>query len=301
MIEPPPTRADASGTLFASGEREAMDWSLVLLSQGIEATVLHDPEAGCWLVVPPPDQLAAAQESIRLYQQENRAWPFRQPLPWAGAAFDWTAVAWVGLIAVFFALQTQPGSTLGEIGISRAGLVRAGEWWRPVTATLLHADLGHLALNAVFGLMLLGMAMGRFGSGLALLVTLLSGAFANVVPLLWREDWAGSLGASGAVMAALGMLAADSAVQQMQRRQSQRLVIQALAGGVMLFMLVGLSPSSDVPAHVCGFIAGMILGLPLAWLPVTTLHRARWNILAGFGYCALLTCGWMWALVREGG
>jgi membrane associated rhomboid family serine protease len=165
----------------------------------------------------------------------------------------------------------------------------------------LHADLGHLALNAVFGLMLLGMAMGRFGSGWALLTTLISGASANVLPLLWREDWEGSLGASGVVMAALGMLAADAVVQQIQRRQSLRLVIQALAGGVLLFVLMGTSPSSDIPAHVSGFVAGFALGLPLAWLPLTRLRQGRGNLLAGFSYCAAMSGAWIAGLCSAPG
>jgi len=275
-----------------------MDWSLVLLSQGIESTVQHDPLTGEWVLRVEEDQVPAALHSIRLYERENRAWPFRQTLPWVGAAFDWAAVAWVGLIAVFFLLQTQPASTLYDVGVSRAGLVRAGDWWRPVTATCLHADLGHLALNAVFGLLLLGMAMGRFGSGPALLATLISGALANVIPLAWREDWAGSLGASGVVMAALGLLAADAVVQQLQRRQRGRLVAQALGGGVMLFVLMGTSPSSDIPAHTAGFVLGILLGLPLAWLPMTAIHRTRCNLVTGGVYCVLLCGAWIVAMTR---
>jgi membrane associated rhomboid family serine protease len=301
MIEAWPPKADTPNTIPASSEREAMDWSLVVLSQGIESTVLHDAAEGRWQLLVGAQDMAAAQDSIRLYEQENRAWPLRQPLPWVGASFDWTAVGWVGLIAVFFALQTQPGSSLEAVGVSRAGLVRAGEWWRPITATLLHADLGHLALNAVFGLMLLGMAMGRFGSGISLAVTLVGGALANATPLLWREDWAGSLGASAVVMAALGLLAGDAIMQQIQRRQPRRLVIQALAGGVMLFVLMGTSPSSDIPAHASGFVAGVMFGIPLAGLPLTTLRCARGNLVAGFLYCALVSGAWIWGLSRPVG
>lgn len=292
-----PADANRPG-LSVSGRRQAMDWSLVLLSQGIESTPLQDPVTGQWLLGVAEERMSAARDTIRLYERENRAWPLRQALPWAGGAFDWAAVAWVFLIAVFFMLQTQPGSMLNDAGVSRTGLVRAGEWWRPLTATCLHADLGHLALNSVFGLLLLGLAMGRFGSGLALLVTLLAGALANVMPLMWREDWAGSLGASGVVMAALGLLAAGAVMHQVKRRQLYRLLAQGLGGGVMLFVLLGTSASSDIPAHAAGFLFGVLLGLPLALLPLTTAHRARWNLVAGGAYCVLLCGAWILALTR---
>jgi rhomboid protease GluP len=285
--------------LMAASEREAMDWSLVLLSQGIESTVLPDALSSRWHVVVAAEELSAARLTLELYERENRAWPLRQPLPWVGLSFDWTAMAWVGLVAVLFSLQTQAGSMLEPAGVSRVGLVRTGEWWRPVTATFLHADIAHLTSNAVFGFVLLGLVMGRFGSGLALLTTLISGTLANVFTALWRPDVAGSLGASGVVMAALGLLAADAVMHRAQRGQPRRLLLGALGGGVMLFVFMGTSPASDVAAHAGGFVVGLMCGLPLACLPVTTLHRARWNLVAGFVYCALASGAWIWALTVD--
>jgi len=181
-------------------------------------------------------------------------------------------------------------------GICNAGSVRSGEWWRIVTVTTLHADLGHLAMNAVFGILLLGLAMGRFGSGLTLLATALCGVFANALTLMWRDDRASGLGASGVVMAALGLLAADAAMQYWRRKQPPRLIAEGVVGGVMLFVLVGVSPTSDVAAHAAGFFSGLLVGLPLAALPLTVIHRYRWNLFAGFAYALLMTLSWALAL-----
>lgn len=277
-------------------EREAMDWSLVLLSQGIESILHRDNDTGKWQLAVPTEQLNAANSVIQLYEQENRAWPFRRALPWAGFSFDWSVLAWVGMIAVLFGLQSQSGSVVETSGISTAGLVRDGQWWRTITATTLHADLGHLATNAAFGTLLLGIAMGRYGSGIALLTTTLGGAIANMLTALWRDDLSSGLGASGVVMAALGLLTADSVVQQWRRRHPRRLMVGGLAGGLLLCALLGFSPTSDVPAHVMGFTMGLLFGLPLAVMPLTTIRQDRWNFLAGLLFCGLMAGSWWLAL-----
>jgi len=151
-------------------------------------------------------------------------------------------------------------------------------------------------MNATFGILLLGVAMGRFGSGLTLLTTTVCGLSANLLTLLWRDDRVSGLGASGVVMAALGLLAADATMQYWRRKQPPRLIAEGIVGGLMLFVLVGVSPTSDVAAHAAGFFSGLLLGLPLARLPLTIIHRPKWNLLAGFAYGLLLTLAWAWAL-----
>jgi membrane associated rhomboid family serine protease len=296
MVMDVPARPEADGPLAASGRWQALDWSLVLLSQGIESTVQHDPQTGQWWVEVPVGQQAAAASCLQRYERENRAWPFRHPLPWPGAAFDWTVLAWVVLISALFVLQTRPDSIVESAGICNVGWVRSGEWWRALTATTLHADLGHLAMNSVFGILLLGVAMGRFGSGLTLLATSICGFLANLVPLLWREDRVSGLGASGVVMAALGLLAADATFQYWRRKQPPRLIAEGIAGGFMLFVLVGVSPGSDVATHTAGLVGGLVLGLALASLPWTTVRRPAWNLIAGLLYCVIMSAAWVRAL-----
>ena len=288
-----------SDVITTRNERQAMDWSLVLLSQGIESTVLHELDSGQWGLEVESHEFSEAQTSIERYEWENRAWPFRHSLPWPGFAFDWTVLAWAGVIAALFFLQTRPDSTVEAAGICNAGLVRSGEWWRLLTATTLHGDLGHLAMNTAFGILLIGVAMGRFGSGPTLLTTTVCGFLANLITLMWRDDRVSGLGASGVVMAALGLLAADATIQYWRRKQPPRLIAEGIAGGLMLFVLVGVSPTSDVAAHAVGFITGFLLGLPLAGLPLTTIHRPRWNLLTGGLYSLLIAVGWVWALTAQ--
>src|SRR5258708_2564711 len=146
----------------ARSRRQAMDWSLVLLSQGIEHTVERSEPAASWELQVAAQDNEKALEAIRLYQLENRHWPWRQRLFTPGVLFDWASVCWVILVCVFFGVSnSQPA--MEAAGVMDTSAVARGESWRLFTAIWLHADLAHLASNAVFGFAFLGLAMGRYG------------------------------------------------------------------------------------------------------------------------------------------
>src|SRR5690348_4231101 len=64
----------------ARSRRQAMEWSLVLASQGIECTLAApEPPDGWGLIVPSVDY-SRASEALQLYQMENRHWRWRHQL-----------------------------------------------------------------------------------------------------------------------------------------------------------------------------------------------------------------------------
>ena len=173
--------------------------------------------------------------------------------------------------------------------------VSDGQWWRLFTAIFLHANLGHLAENASIGLVLLGLVMGGYGTGVGLLAALLAGAGGNVLAWLVYENHL-SLGASGMVMGCLGLLAAQSIPRARERRPGMwKYALAGTAAGLMLFALLGTSPGSDVVAHLGGFVVGFALGVPLALAPRLT-HRTAVNLLAGGLFCLLVVLCWWLAL-----
>src|ERR1043166_9017920 len=175
--------------------REAMDWSLVLVSQGIETAIDFSEETGWGLVVPESDR-EHALASIEQYRRENARWPWRRRISREGILFDWAGLGWVLLVICFFWIQQhRPG--FREAGLMDAAAVSRGEWWRLFTAIFLHGDVAHLALNASTGLLLLGLAMGRYGTGLGLLAALLAGVGGNVASWPVYAHGPPSLGASG--------------------------------------------------------------------------------------------------------
>lgn len=273
-----------------------MDWSLVLASQGIETTIEEHPAHGWTLVVAKAD-LAAAQAAIEQYRRENLRWPWRRQVSESGLLFDWAGVLWVVINAAFFWFNGTPAD-LRPAGAMDMAALKHGEWWRLFTAEWLHADFLHLASNSVFGLLLLGLALGRYGTGVGLLAAYLAGAAGNVASALLHGESYRSLGASGVVMGALGLLAMQSVALLKQNPHAVRLALGGLTGGGMLFLLLGLNPGSDVTAHLGGFFAGILFGAALAPIPRLT-NRHRLNLAAGLSFAALVV--WTWGLALRHG
>ncbi len=261
----------------ARTRRQAMDWSLVLASQGIEATI-HRDELRQWMLLVSPIDHTRALESIRLYRQENRHWDWRQPLPWSGVTYHWGAVV-VCLLLAFIHQAAAASPVLQGHWEFRSESFAAGQWWRLFTAVLLHADVAHLLANVTTGVVFFGLVMGRFGAGCALLAAFAAGAAGNVFGYLLHARPYTGLGASGAVMGALGLLAFSHAAQWRSNPVAVRDLLRAAGAGVLLFVLFGVNPNSDVAAHVGGFIAGAGFGAGLSFVPV--------RVLSGKGFAAL--------------
>ena len=275
----------------AWSRRQAMDWSLVLASQGIEHAIEGADGTGFRLIVAESDHVTALN-AIRLYRRDSRRWRWRKTISANGAIFDGVGLAWVALTVFFYWLSISRAG-FREAGILNGSVFTAGQWWRLFTATLLHADAMHLATNALFGFILLGFAAGCYGTGLGLLAAFLAGVAGNLASLALHGKSIRGLGASGVVMGALGLVAVHSIAYLRKPPGSSKLFIGGLAGGVMLFTLLGLSPGTDTIAHFGGFVAGIVMGAFLALLspPPST---ARINFAAGLGFMALVI--WTWAL-----
>lgn len=274
--------------------RQAMDWSLVLVSQGIETTIEPPEESGWGLSVAAQDY-DRALEILRQYQSENRHWPWRQKISEQGVLFDWGSIGWAVLLGFFFWIQTHARDAFRDAGLMDAVAVSHGEWWRLFTAIFLHADLGHLAMNAAIGLVLLGLTMGSFGTGVGLLAAYLAGVGGNLATWLIFSEGHRSLGASGMVMGCVGLLAAKSISFQAVTRWKYALT--GVIGAVMLFALLGLSPNSDVLAHLGGFVSGLALGTISLLMPKLARNTAA-NIFAGVVFCLLVVLPW-WAALNH--
>lgn len=275
----------------ARSRQQAMDWSLVLASQGIEHVLDHSEELG-WSLITEEAHHSAALSAIRQYRVENRRWPWQNTIPKTSEVFDWFALAWVLLTVVFYWLSDQRASIEGA-GIVNGVEVAGGEWWRLFTATMLHANIAHLAANAGFGILLLGLAMGRYGTGLGLLGAFLAGAAGNVVSWMAHGNEFRGLGASGVVMGALGLITVQSSFDQSRRHpQTVRVILAGVVAGLMLFVLLGVSPDTDVVAHFGGFTAGIAIGFLLRILP----HNPVTNVMAALLFVLLLLSTWWLAL-----
>jgi rhomboid protease GluP len=270
-----------------------MDWSLVLVSQGVESTIEYSEDGTGWGLLVAGHDYENALNAIYQYRLENRRQPWRREVLGAGILFDWGSLAWVFLLVLFFWLNTR--TDLQVAGIMDTAAVVGGQWWRLFTAIWLHADLGHLAANASIGLVLLGLAMGRYGTGAGLLAAYLTGAGGNLIAWLLSSELHRSLGASGMVLGSLGLLAVQSFSLWRQTPHAAKYILSGIVGGVMLFVLLGLTPGTDVLAHFGGFATGLLLGGLLALVPGLA-QKARTNFVCGLLFALLVIVPWWLAL-----
>ena len=266
----------AQAEISVRSKRQAMDWSLVLASQDIDVEIARDLENNAFVLVVDEKDQERARHAIEQYRKENQR--NHSLLEFSKERFDFhpEGLWWCLVMVVFFVLQMDL-RVLETSGIMDSTRVSQGEWWRLVTATCLHQDLGHLASNLTFGFLFLGLAIPRYGGGVCALVAILSGAFGNYFGLCLRtEDFKG-LGASGSVMGRLGLLAMQTWPGWVRLGEWRRATLSSLGGGAALLMLIGTDPRSDVLAHIGGFVAGCALGSLIAWAPSKALRRNQWD------------------------
>ncbi len=277
---------------------QAMDLSLVLVSQGIEATIDQEAPGNTWRLLVPAVELPRATEAIARYHEENHRDRWRQELPWTGLVFDWRCLVPLLLLVLFYLVEATGHGALRSVGMMNGLAVKGGEWWRLITAVTLHADLAHLAANLTTGLVLVGLAMGVFGPGLGFLISLLAGVAGNAAGLAFYPENYRGLGASGLVMGSLGLLSAQSVALWRQGLTHRQLAVRAGLSGCLLLVLLGFSPEqhTDVLAHVAGFVAGAMLGIAVGWLPARW-RRGPWlNRATQILAAALVAIAWLLAL-----
>jgi len=294
-MPPAPPPEPAPVIIPVRSRRQAMDWSLALISQGISATIKHEAGGSGWYLEVSAQDGQKAFQTLRQYHQENRGWPWQNAIPWPAAHFDWTSLAWAVLLAWLFWLGSVNPDFKGA-GIMDTSAVLAGQWWRVFTAITLHADIAHLAGNLSIGVLLFGLAMGRFGTGAGSLAAFLAGAAGNLASLLINAKPFYGLGASGMVMGALGMLSAQTLRWSGPSAGTLKQRLAGVAAGIMLFALYGLAPGTDMAAHLGGFVAGLLLGAGLVFAPTKYLHSRETNLVTGFLLLALLGVSWGLAL-----
>jgi membrane associated rhomboid family serine protease len=178
-------------------------------------------------------------------------------------------VYWVVLLFFFAAARHEAFSfDWLSAGAAQTGLMLQGEWWRAVTALCLHQSGAHLLGNLVFGTVFLMLLSQVTGAGVAALAMITAGAAGNVLSALVRAPEHTSIGASTAIFASIGLLAA----LRLARRQHFEFSVlrnwTPVAGGLALLAFLGFSgENTDMLAHVLGFGSGIAAGLMLA----------RWN------------------------
>lgn len=279
--------------LRTTSRREADEARLVLEASSIPSDL--EDEVGAFAVLAPATRRADAMTQLALYAEESRAWPPRER-PETRVASHGAAAAAVYAATICAAWLLQSTAAFGVDWLSRgladAGRIRAGEWWRTVTALTLHADPVHLASNTVFGALFIAGVAQAIGGGAALLAVLLAGAVGNGFNAWVQPVTHTSIGASTATFGAVGILAAVL----FRRREALRGRLRRWTPPFIALILLGYlgfsGERTDVMAHVLGTLAGASLGLTLGAVEVERLRSPRVQTGAAALAAALLAAAW---------
>ena len=186
-----------------------------------------------------------------------------------------TALVW--LVTVALGLDTEAAAGMGFIPVRWSGAVPP---WpavpailTPLSATFVHSGILHLAFNLLI-FVWCGAAVERMLGRANLILLYIVGAYAAAAAQ-WLSDPSSvtpMIGASGAISAVIGAFALSFG-RAKQVTRSARLnrwinIVWLLAAWVVLQVMMGILAGGQgyllaTPAHVGGFLAGLLLQRPL--------------------------------------
>jgi rhomboid protease GluP len=271
--------------------------TLVLSAVGIHSmTVVR---GGMFVVVVPAESAELALRHLREVAQEA-AVPVPEPKAPKLHPRAWTGSILYALIMMGVAYAAGRG-WFGldwlESGSLNGAIPSTHEWWRVVTALTLHADVGHLISNLLFGVVLGYLASRSIGGGVAWAGILIGAMMGNALDAIWMPEEQRSIGASTAVFATLGVLSAYAWMLETASNLRWAKRLGPLIAGVMLLGFLGAGGErTDVVAHVTGFASGCMLGVILGKIPERRFESRPVQILAGAFTVLTVIAAWLLAL-----
>ena len=266
--------------------------SLVLTAIAIENRI--DPDGAEWCLWVPVEHANRAHAELEKYSFENR--PRFAPRPQVITIDSGLPGVLCFLLVIWLLPSLEAAATFGwhwrSIGEMDAGLVATGQWWRAITALTLHADLGHLMGNSLFGVVF-GIFAGRhLGSGLGWLLIVVCGAVGNLLDAALQPEDFRSIGASTATFAAVGIVGAFVWRRGYYRAVDWRRSVAPVFAAIAMLAFTGMGgENTDVVAHVMGFAAGLLCGVGAAAFDVRQMPRwGQWC--CGSAALALVVGAW---------
>lgn len=279
----------------SNGRAACDERAFVLHAVGIASDVAFTGRH--WSLFVGSGDAASAATHLERYERENP--PRRRFIrPQGTHAWAWIAAAAYGsvvLAVAYLAGHRTFAANWLNAGVVDTAAVRAGEWYRVVTALTLHFDVGHLLSNLGFGAVFLWLAAQLLGPGIALAGVLAAASLANLVNTFLQPADHVSAGASTAVFATLGLLAAYAWRRRADDGGRWAYRWAPLVAGIFLLAFTGAGgENTDVLAHLTGFITGALAGVLLALRRQPFGAPAQW--LGGLGAAALIVLAWVSAL-----
>ena len=135
-----------------------------------------------------------------------------------------------------------------------------GEYWRVVTAVLIHKDMGHYLSNMLLLFILGYFIYGYFGFWAHPVTTFSGACFVNLLAISSYSEKVFLLGASGWVFLLGGFWL--TLYFFIQRQYGWRMRIVRVVGvGLMLFFPSAFAPEVSYRTHYIGLVVGVFLGI----------------------------------------
>jgi len=271
--------------------------TLVLSAVGIHSwTVVR---GGVFVVMVPEESAVSARQHLSEVAQEAAApvvptrTPRVHPRAWTGSIL----YALIMMAVAYAAGRGWLGFDWLGMGALNGAIPSTHEWWRVATALTLHADVGHLVSNLLFGIVLGYLASRSLGGGIAWAGILLGAMMGNALDALWMPEQQRSIGASTAVFAALGILSAYAWMLETAPHLRWAKRLGPLIAGIILLGFLGAGGErTDVVAHVTGFLSGCALGVLLGKIPEQRFDSRVLQFAAGAFTLMALGAAWLLAL-----
>jgi len=271
----------------------AREHALVLAAVGIDHATGRDE--GWHVILVAPQDSRRALEQLARYEAENPPQPPEEEVPRARGAGVGAPILFALVMFVSWIFQGAHafGLDWAAAGVNDADQLRGGAWWRPITALTLHANGGHLLSNVLFGAAFVWFAAQLAGTGVALAAVLVAGAMGNATRALLSPGSYNALGASTAVFGALGLIAGLNGRRRARLEQARlRRWTPVIAAVLLLAFLGAEGEHTDVPAHLTGFLSGLLLGLLLDRPVSDGPPRLATQWKAGLAAVAALVAAW---------
>lgn len=306
----------------AARKGPVLDASLVLASQGVRHWIEFSPgplptssdpyssrtdlslehtgaadDGSAFLLTVDPADAARAREVLARHARENAGYRVEDPevAPF-GLFFSPVLHLAIPTLFSFWAAAVPWQVWMERQGVAAAARIEAGEWWRTLTATTLHADAEHYLGNMLSGYFIFNLLRRRCGPGTSMLLLTLAAMLTNFTVAAVSPPHFSSLGFSTVVFAGLGLLAAvETRFFPPGLRPGLR-NITPLLGAFFLAVMTGLGENSDIKGHFIGFAYGALFAPVVFWLQRRGFERLPWQVGAVLGVYAAYAAAWWMAI-----
>lgn len=234
-------------------ESKVWEWSLVLLSMGIDHRIIDDNNK--LYIEVETNNLNRAKKEIIQYEKENREG--LQNNPTLNESYDFEASFWILISILLFHLVVKNSPfPFFELGCFSSFAIYKGEFWRLVTALFLHRDIAHVLSNLFWEGIFLYFLLKKIPPGMCWFFVLLSGTLGNLINYFVQPINHISIGFSTSVFGTIGI---GIGVNIPENLKGAFIFFMC---GLGFFSMLGIGgPNVDIIAHFMGLISGLSLGL----------------------------------------